>query len=102
MKTAIATNLQPDRYDGEKWPTLVLDMPDGARERSMLGRSTRRKEGRSAPSRTTILRRDARSDLIRTTTQPEAGSTGHRHLEAVSLIDIAYARPDGPNRRSNG
>ena len=32
MKTAIAPNVQPDRYDGEKWPALVPDMPDGARE----------------------------------------------------------------------
>jgi hypothetical protein len=43
-----------------------------------------------------------KSDLIPTTTQPEAGSTGRRHLEAVSLIDIAHPGPGGPNRRSNG
>ena len=108
-------------------------------KRSTLARSTRRKEGRSAPSHMTIPRKDARSDRIRTTTRPkdarsgltpttippkdaksgltpttipprvkrsgliptttrpEAGSTGRRHLEAVSLIDIAYP---GGNRHA--
>ena len=32
MTTAIAPNVQPDRYDGEKWPGPVPDTPDGARE----------------------------------------------------------------------
>jgi hypothetical protein len=32
MKTAIAPNVQPDRYDSEEGPALVRDLPDGARE----------------------------------------------------------------------
>jgi hypothetical protein len=32
MKTAIAPNVQPDHHDSGKWPTLVPDSLDGARE----------------------------------------------------------------------
>jgi hypothetical protein len=32
MQTAIAPNVQPNRHDGEKWPALVSDMPDGTRD----------------------------------------------------------------------
>jgi hypothetical protein len=32
MKTAIAPNVRPARHDSGKWPVLVPDPPDGARE----------------------------------------------------------------------
>ena len=32
MKTATVRNVRPDRSESGKWPTLVPDLPDGARE----------------------------------------------------------------------
>jgi hypothetical protein len=32
MKTAVAPNVRPDRSESGDWPTLVPDLPDGARE----------------------------------------------------------------------
>jgi hypothetical protein len=32
MKPAIVPNVHLDRYDAERWPALLPDMPDGARE----------------------------------------------------------------------
>jgi hypothetical protein len=32
MKTAVAPNVRPDRSESGGWPTLVPNLPDGARE----------------------------------------------------------------------
>jgi hypothetical protein len=32
MKTAIALNVRPDRYESEEWPASVPDLQDGAPE----------------------------------------------------------------------
>ena len=45
MKAAIAPNVRPDGYDSEEWPTLVPDMPDGAR-RAIDARSLDLTQGR--------------------------------------------------------
>ena len=76
MKTANAPNFQPDRYEaksGRRSSQTCLMKPA---KRSTLARSTRRKEGRSAPTHMTIPRKDARSDRIRTTTRPKDEGRG--------------------------
>jgi hypothetical protein len=34
MKSAIAPTVRPDRHESEQWPTLVPDLPEGARQAS--------------------------------------------------------------------
>jgi hypothetical protein len=106
MKTAVAPNVRPDRSESGEWPTLVPNLPGGAREAieaRWLDPTQGRKIGsdpydaKSGLTPTTIPPRVKRSDLIPTTTRPEAGSTGRRHVEAVSLTDIAYP---GGNRHA--
>jgi hypothetical protein len=117
MKTASALNVRPDRYESEKWPTRVPDLPDRGLEPTEAhsldptqgskvgsepyddptqgrqigsdpyddatqGRTIGsdlyeepRKDAWSAHTRTTIPARVKGSDLIPTTTRPEAGST---------------------------
>ena len=105
MKTAVAPNVRPDRSESGDWPTLVPDLPDGAREaidaryldpiarRKDRLRAIRRSHARTSDrigslrrpdprpdDRLSSLRRsapkEARSGLTPTTTPPRAERSG--------------------------